>query len=544
MINAVWILLFSGVALLLGYRFYGRFVEKRLGVDPERKTPAHTMRDGVDYVPAKAPVLLGHHFASIAGASPIIGPITAAVFGWVPVVLWIVVGGIFMGAVHDMSSLVISLRHQGRTIGEVIDERVGRDGKKLFLAFSFFALILVISAFLIIVAGLFEQAPNVGSSSMLFIMLAVLFGLFMRRTNVSLGVATIFGVGLLFLCIKLGMMMPIQLSYKAWLSILVVYVFIAATSPVWILLQPRDYLNSFLLYALMGGAFIGILFARPEIHLEAFSSPNQNIGLLFPMLFVTVACGAISGFHCLVASGTTSKQLDSEKDAKLIGFGGMLIECFLAILAIITAGVLIKADYNALVSNPVVLFSQGIGSFLSHLGMSQAAGTTFAALAVSAFALTSLDTATRLCRFCFQEYFSPKSNEKPNILFTNRYISTAITVAIGSSLAFTSTSGLGLLWPLFGSANQLLAALALLAASIWLAAKGIRYGFVFVPMLFMFAVTITALVFLVRQTFLDGNYLLAVFGIGLLVVAIRLLILAFKRFGFKRQPRIDSVSVD
>lgn len=546
MFNAVWLVLFAGIALLLGYRFYGRFVERRLGVDPQRETPAHTLRDGVDYIPTKAPVVLGHHFASIAGASPIIGPITAAVFGWAPVVLWILVGGIFMGAVHDFTSLVASLRHQGRSLGAIIEERVGRDGKRLFLLFSFFALILVISAFLIIVAKTFSEDPSAGSSSILFIVLAVFFGIFMRKTNVSLGVATIVGVALLFICIKLGLMFPVQLSYKTWLYFLVAYVFVAATSPIWILLQPRDYLNSFLLYALMGGAFIGIVIARPNIQLEAFTGMNQNIGLLFPILFVTVACGAISGFHCLVASGTTAKQLDSEKDAKLVGYGGMLIECSLAILAIITAAMLVKADYNTLFERgPVVLFSEGVGSFLAHLGFAQATGTTFAALAVSAFALTSLDTATRLCRFCFQEYFSPKTNESPNVLFTNRFVGTAITVIVGASLAFTAQSGqLGLLWPLFGSANQLLAALALMAGSIWLSARGIRYGFLFIPMLFMFAVTITALVLLVVKTYSEGNYILTVFAFGMIIVAVRLLVLAFKRFGFKRQPRIDPAAAE
>ncbi len=543
MFNAVWIVVVSIIALLLGYRYYGDFVSKRLGVDPSRKTPAHTHYDGIDYVPAKKQVLLGHHFASIAGASPIIGPITAAVFGWVPVVLWILIGGIFMGAVHDFSSLMASIRHQGRSIGEVIEERIGKDGKRLFLAFSFSALLLVVSAFLIIVAKTFVDTPSAGSSSILFIFLAVLFGLFMKRSNASLGIASLFGVVLLFVCIYLGLKFPVSLSFEMWLVLMLIYIFIASTLPVWVLLQPRDYLNSFLLYALMIGAFIGILFARPTVHLEAYTSFDQDLGLLFPLLFVTVACGAVSGFHSLIASGTTAKQLDSEKDAKLISFGAMLIECSLAVLAILTAAVITKSAYgNLIAKGPVVLFSEGVGSFMSHIGIQQETGKTFAALAVSAFALTSLDTATRLCRFCFQEFFSPDKEQKAGVLFSNRFIGTGVTVGLGAALAFSGQWEL--LWPLFGSANQLLAALALLAASIWLAGRGIRFGFTFIPMIFMFSVTLTALVFLIARTFMQGQYVLTLFGIGLLVVAVMLLVLAYKRFGFKRDLSLEPKPVD
>lgn len=532
--GSFYILFFAIIALLLGYKYYGDFVKKRLGVDETRETPAHTNYDGVDYVPAKAPVLLGHHFASIAGASPIIGPIVAAVFGWVPVVLWILVGGIFMGAVHDFSSLMASVRNQGRSIGEVVEERIGRDGKKLFLVFSFFALILVVSAFMIIVAQTFVANPSAGTSSILFIILAVFFGMFVYRRKAPLAIASGIGIVLLFIAIYLGLQYPLNLSFNTWLILLTIYIFVASTTPVWILLQPRDYLNSFLLYFLMIGGFIGVFIASPEIHLEAYTSFNQDIGMMFPLLFVTVACGAISGFHSLVASGTTSKQLDSEKDAKLIGYGGMLIECSLSILAIITAAILTKSQYADAISNggPVALFSAGVGSFMSQLGIAVSTGTTFAALAVSAFALTSLDTATRLCRFTFQEFFSPVKGEKASVLNTNRFIGTTVTVAVGASLAFSGKWEL--LWPLFGTANQLLAALALLAVSLWLAARGIRYGFTMIPMVFMFAVTITALVVLLKKYYLESQFLLLLFTIGLLVVAVMLIVLAYKRFGLKK----------
>jgi len=529
MFNAVWLVVFALVAFILGYRFYGNFVSNRLGVDPSRRTPAHELKDGVDYVPSRAPILLGHHFASIAGASPIIGPIVAAVFGWVPVVLWIMIGGIFMGAVHDFSSLVVSVRHQGRSIGEVIEERIGRDGKRLFLIFSFFALTLVISAFFIIVAKTFVENPSVGTSSILFIVLAVFFGFFVYRRNAPLGVSSVIGVLLLLLCVYLGLRFPIELSFNTWLVLLVIYVFIAAASPVWILLQPRDYLNSFLLYILMVGAFIGIIFAKPILRLEGYTGFSQDLGYLFPLLFVTVACGAISGFHSLVASGTTAKQLNSEKDAKLIGYGGMLIESLLSILAIITAASLTRMEYGSLIQGgPVALFSEGVGRFMTHIGLQQATGKTFAALAVSAFALTSLDTATRLCRFAFQEFFSPKKGEVSGVLNRNRFIGTAVAVACGGGLAVSGKWEL--IWPLFGSANQLLAAIALLAVTIWLAGRGIRYGFTLYPMIFMFVVTLTALVFVFWKNLSGGHYLLAVLSIALMLVAFMLIVLTFKRF--------------
>ncbi len=533
MFNGVWLLIVAFITLGLGYRYYGNFVSRRLGIDPSRETPAHTKKDGVDYVPAKAPVLLGHHFASIAGASPIIGPIAAAQFGWLPVVLWILIGGIFMGAVHDFASLVASVRHQGRSIGEVIEERIGRDGKRLFLIFSFFALILVVSAFLIIVAGTFVREPSAGTSSILFILLAIVFGTVIQSNKVNLIAASVIGVVLLFLCVWLGLQFPIELSFNTWLTILVFYVFIAATTPVWILLQPRDYLNSYLLYFLMAGGLIGAFIARPVVKLEAYTAFNQEIGLLFPILFVTVACGAISGFHSLVASGTTSKQLSSEKDAKVVGYGGMLMESSLSVLAILTAAVLTASQYNTF-ENPVVLFSNGVGGFLSHIGLEKATGTTFAALAVSAFALTSLDTATRLCRFSFQEFFSPKSGEKPGLLNTNRFIGTAFTVAVGGSLAFSGKWSL--IWPLFGSANQLLAALALLAVTVWLASRGIKNGFTMLPMIFMFAVTLTALVFLLYKYISESQILLAILSFALIIVAVTLIYLAFRRFGFRKAP--------
>ena len=539
MINALWILLIALVCLILGYRFYGKFIGKHLGIDSERQTPAHTMRDGVDYVPAKAPVLLGHHFASIAGAAPIIGPIVAAVYGWFPVVLWIVIGGIFMGAVHDFSSLVASVRHQGKSIGEVIEDRVGHGGKLLFLVFSFFALILVISAFTIIVANTFVRVPEAATASILFILLALLFGFGVYRRNIPLGISTIIGVVLLFLCVYLGLAFPLQLSFQVWMVVLLVYIFCASVTPVWILLQPRDYLNSFLLYFMIIGALIGIFIARPSLQLEHYTAFNQNIGYLFPILFVTVACGAISGFHSLVASGTTAKQLNNEKDAKLVGYGSMLIESLLAVVALITAAMITRAKYQTFFPEPgpVALFAEGVGSFLSKLGMPLEAGISFTALAVSAFALTSLDTATRLARFSFQEFFAPKKGENPSILATNRFIGTTIVVIIAGALSYSGKWQA--IWPLFGSANQLLAAIALLAVSVWLASRGRKNAFTKYPMIFMFAVTLTALVIILINNISKGNYVLSVFGFLLLAVAVILGFLASKKLFGKESATIS-----
>jgi len=536
MFNVLWLMIISITFLILGYRFYGKLVSKNIGIDPEKETPAHSMKDGVDYVPAKAPVLLGHHFASIAGAAPIIGPITAAVYGWLPVFIWVIIGGVFLGAVHDFTSLVASVRHQGRSIGEVIEERVGHNGKLLFLVFSFFALILVISAFTIIVARTFVSTPSAATSSILFIALALIFGFGVYRRNFSLGISTAIGVILLFLCVYLGLRFPINLSFQTWVILLLVYIFCASVTPVWILLQPRDYLNSFLLYAMILGALIGIVFSSPSINFQPFTTFHaQNLGYLFPILFVTVACGAISGFHSLVASGTTAKQLNNEKDAKIIGYGGMLIESLLAVIALVTVIILTRDKYQSLLSaGPVAIFSEGIGTFMSKFGIPFDAGKSFTALAVSAFALTSLDTATRLARFSFQEFFMPKKGQTPSILSSNRFIGTLIVVVIAGALSYSGKWQA--IWPLFGAANQLLAAIALLAISVWLASMGRKNYFTKYPMMFMFAVTLTALVIIFFNNVSKGNYVLSVFAILLLAVAVILSYLALKKLFVKTNP--------
>ncbi|MCI2055555.1 MAG: carbon starvation protein A [Oscillibacter sp.] len=506
--NSLVILLISIVVLVCGYLFYGKWLAKEWGVDPSRETPAHTMADGLDYCPAKAPVLLGHHFASIAGAGPINGPIQAAIFGWVPVLLWILLGGVFFGATHDFAALFSSIRHEGKSIGHVIEVNIGRKGKRLFLVFAYLTLLLVVAAFGSIVVGTFASGAEgtdafnlangrTASISMLFILLAILFGFFVYRRNAPLGVSTVIGVAALIGCIALGYNFPVHMTATFWTFFVLAYILIASVTPVWILLQPRDYLNSFLLYGMIILAIVGIVVAHPVMNLPAFTGFRGIAGTsyLFPVLFITVACGAISGFHSLVGSGTTAKQLDNEKDAMAIGYGGMLIECGLAVISLICVGVLF-ADGAMPAGTPTVVFATGISQMLTTVGLSADVMYSILILAVSAFCLTSLDTATRLARYMLQEFFVDEGEDVKNLtgfkkLIANPFVSTLITVILGGLLM---TGGYTKIWPLFGAANQLLAALALLACAAWLGNIGKNNKMFYIPMVFMLCATLTSLV--------------------------------------------------
>ena len=487
--NGIVLILIAIAIFVIAYLSYGRWLAKQWGIDPTRKTPAHEMEDGVDYVPAKAPVLLGHHFASIAGAGPINGPIQAAFFGWVPAFLWIIIGGIFFGAVHDFGALFSSVRHKGLSIGAVIEENISKKCKTLFTIFAWLVLILVVAAFGDIVANSFTGSAangSVATASLLFIPLSIAFGFLVYRKNAPLLVSTIAGCVCLAIAIAIGIAFPIMLPKTFWLGFVIVYIFIASTAPVWILLQPRDYLNSFLLYFMIGAAVVGIIVANPVIQTPAFVGFNVNGQSLFPVLFITVACGAISGFHSLVGSGTTSKQLDNEKDALLIGYGGMLIECVLAVISLIAIGTL-SADGSIAAtgaSAPAVVFATAISNFLATIGLPTSITFTIISLAVSAFALTSLDTATRLGRFMFQELF-PK-----NKTLSNMYVSTAITAGIGFIFCL---AGYQNVWPLFGACNQLVAVPAFLALATYLKRKGKNEKMLYIPMIFMLAATLTSL---------------------------------------------------
>lgn len=526
------LLLISGIILFIAYFSYGNYVYKKFGLTDKRKAPSHTYQDGVDYVPSKPIVVLGHHFASIAGAGPIVGPIIAVTFGWIPAVIWILVGGIFFGAVHDLGSMAASLRNQGKSIGVIIQNNIGQKGKQLFILFSFSTLILIIGVFADIIAKTFVNNAGVASASILFILLATVFGFVSRlvgNSKTAFIIISAIGVILMYYFVYLGMQLPFALDYQTWVYILLAYAFIASVTPVSMLLQPRDYLNSFLLYGLIISAVVGVFIANPniemdtEIHIHA-----DNLGYLFPVLFVTIACGAISGFHSLVASGTTSKQLDKESDAKVVGFGGMLIESFLAIISVGAVIVMSRGEYLGRLGEegPVPLFASGLGSMISSMGISEGFAVGFVALTVSAFALTTLDTCTRLARFTLQEYFEDVKHPVGSKVAQNRYVSTSIVVLL--SVLLLASGEFTTLWPIFGSANQLLAALALLTIAVWMIRKKVKATFVTIPMFFMFAVTLSSLGLFAWQNLQKEVYVLAVIASLLFVLSIALIILAAK----------------
>lgn len=501
--SGVLLILLGIVIFVVAYMTYGKFLAKSWGIDPSRTTPAHTLEDGVDYCPAKTPVLMGHHFSSIAGAGPINGPIQAAYFGWVPCFLWIVIGGIFFGAVQDFGSLFVSIRHAGKSLGEVIEDTIGRRTRVLFTVFAWLVLLLVIAAFGDIVASSFAGSTangSVATASILFIFLAIGFGFAVYRKNASMVVASVVGVILLALCVVIGLYFPIMLPKSFWIGFVFVYIMIASVTPVWILLQPRDYLSSYLLYFMMIAAVIGIIGAHPTIQTPAFVGFHVGNSYMFPALFITIACGAVSGFHSLIASGTTSKQLDNEKDALLVGYGSMLIECVLAVISLITIGYLSVDGSQAAVKealgldtiSPTIIFGTAISGFFADMGFGEkaiSATYTIICLAVSCFCLTSLDTATRLGRFMFQELFATKKSGEKNIL-SNMYVATVITALGGFVLCL---AGYSKVWPLFGAANQLVAVPAFLAIACYLKKIGKNNKMLFIPIVFMAAATLTSL---------------------------------------------------
>jgi carbon starvation protein len=557
----------NGIVLLLGatalfavaYFFYGRLLERVLGVDPARPTPAKTRGDGVDYVPAHPAVLFGHHFASIAGAGPIVGPIAAAYFGWGAVVAWVVLGCIFIGAVHDMVSLYLSVRHEGRSIASVIETVLGRPGKLLFLLFCWSTLILVCAEFTRQVALTFVNAPEVATASLLFIALAVVFGLAVNRLKVPLLPATVVFVPVMFAFIWVGTKAPLDLcrmfglspagAQTAWSVVLLAYCFLASTLPVWLLLQPRDYLNSYLLYAMMGLGFLGVFAAAPAVNLDAFvgwRAPNAKGAMtpLFPFLFITIACGACSGFHSLVASGTTAKQLASERHIRPVAYGGMLLEGVLAILALLAVGSFAQPELlDKLGSQSAVgLFAGGLASFCTKFGIPYEAGKVFMSLAVSAFLMTSVDTATRLARFTWQELFAgPQGRTKtPNPFVSpvsNMYVATGLVVALVALLLLGNPEAAKNLWNVFASANQLLAGLTLFTASLWLYKNRKAWWITLFPMLFMLAVSSAGLWLLCTGSWKAGNPTLGVVTAILLALAAVLVLLAVVRFGQARRER-------
>ena len=553
------VLLIIGIAVLLGgYIFYGRWLCKQWGVgESKEETPAHTMEDGVDYVPAKAPILMGHHFSSIAGAGPITGPISAAGlgFGWLACTLWILIGGIFFGGVHDFGALFASVRHGGKSIGEIISANMSLRAKRLFIIFSYLTLILVVAAFASIVASTFgatyvdgvldmeasKANAQVAMVSLLFILIAIIFGYCVYRRNAPISVASVVGVVAIVAIIFIGLNFhPIYLSTTAWMWIVGVYILVASVTPVWILLQPRDYLSSFLLYAMLILAAVAVVMGHPSMDSLPVFNAEGNTTPVFPVLFTTIACGAISGFHSLVASGTTSKQLDKETDAKPIAYGGMLIECVLAIMTLIAVAYAYKwnADNPDLaLKGATAIFGGGIAGMIDpSRGSLYHILYTLLVLTYSTFCLTSLDTATRMGRFMFQEFWidSTKGETPENVtgfkkIMANPYVATIITVVLG---VFLGLNGYAKIWALFGSANQLLAALALLAVATWLGNIGKNNKMFLLPMAFMLVVTIFSLIIntktqigLITAGGADwGPYVQAILGVLLVILAIVLAI--------------------
>lgn len=566
--NGLLLLVIAVAVLVCGYLFYGSWLCKQWGVgESKEETPAHTMEDGIDYVPAKAPVLMGHHFSSIAGAGPITGPISAmaAGFGWLPATLWILIGGVFVGGVHDFGALFASIRHGGKSIGEIISANMSRRAKRLFIIFSYLTLILVVAAFASIVAGTFgitnaagdtlaEAAQDTNASvamvSILFIVLAVIFGFLVYRRKAPMGITSVIGIVAIIICMVIGMNFhPFYFSYKTWMIIVAIYIAVASVTPVWILLQPRDYLSSFLLYAMLALAVFAVIVAHPSMSALPTVQAETCTTPVFPVLFTTIACGACSGFHSLVSSGTTSKQLDKETDAKPIAYGGMLLECVLAILTL--CAVAYAFNYNATAEAPLAgataIFAGGIAGMASSVAGGMGSGLytvlyTLLVLTYSAFCLTSLDTATRLARFMFQEFWidSTKGETPENVTgakktLANPYVATIITVVLGVALGLT---GYAKIWALFGSANQLLAALGLLAVATWLGNVGKKNIMVVIPMFFMLCVTIASLCINTKTQFgfiqngvLDaatgnmvaadwGPYVQVVIGVLLIVLAL------------------------
>ena len=563
--NSLVLLIICIAVLVCGYIFYGGWLCKQWGVgESNQPTPAHRMEDGVDYVPAKAPVLMGHHFSSIAGAGPITGPIGAAMFGWLPVTLWVLIGGVFFGGVHDFGALFASIRHDGQSIGEVISANMSRRAKRLFIIFSYLTLILVVAAFASIVASTFgatvDEATgaidiaasgtqaSVAMVSILFILIAIVFGFCVYRRNVPMGIASVIGVIAIVVIMAVGMNFhPIYLTTKTWMIIVGIYIAVASVTPVWILLQPRDYLSSFLLYAMMAVALVGVVLSHAQLGgadglpaVTSFAVDNGNgVQYMFPVLFTTVACGAISGFHSLVSSGTTSKQLDKETDAKPIAYGGMLLECVLAVVTICAINFAYKynaANPDSALTGATAIFGGGIANMYSMFGQ----GTvnvlrTLLVLTYSAFCLTSLDTATRLARFMFQEFWLEPGQTPKDIkegwkkVMVNPYFATILTVVLGIILGMT---GYSKIWGLFGAANQLLAGIGLLAVATWLGNAGKNNKMFLLPMAFMIVVTIASLCLTIKNqvglisagTADWGAYAQSILGVLLIILAVVLVI--------------------
>lgn len=507
--NGLVIVLIAIVVLGAGYLFYGRWLANKWGLDPKAKTPAYTHEDGQDYVPSSKLTVFAHQFSSIAGAGPVTGPILASVFGWVPVLLWLLIGGLFFGAVQDFGALYASVKNEGKSMGMIIEKYIGRTGRKLFMLFCWLFTLLVMAAFTDMVAGTFvgkgvegmTKATGYANSaaasiSMLFIVVAIIFGLIQKKVGkmkewVRAGVA----IALLVVMFIIGMKLPMYATKSTWIYIVMAYLFLASVMPMWLLMEPRDYMTTFMLLGMIIGAVVGVIAEHPTMKLNAFSGFNVDGSYLFPTLFVTIACGAVSGFHSLVSSGTSSKTISNEKDMPMVGYGAMVVESLLGVVALVVVGA-VAVNGTKPEGTPFSIFSTGVAGFFEKFGIPVQVATVFMTMCVSALALTSLDSVARIGRMSFQELFYGDTTDTSKMpgwqkVLTNKYFATIITLFFGYLLTL---GGYNNIWPLFGSANQLLAALVLIALAVFLKTTGRTGWTLYIPMFVMLAVTFTALI--------------------------------------------------
>ena len=509
--NTLVIVLIAAVCLFAAYVLYGRWLAKKWGIDPKAKTPATLHNDGQDYVPTDGWTVFAHQFSSIAGAGPVTGAIQAAAFGWLPVLLWIILGGIFFGAVTDFGALYASVKNDGRSMGLLIEKYIGKTGRKLFLGFCWLFCLIVIAAFADMVADTFnayvvtdgvqslsENATvngAAGSISLFFILFAVVFGVLQHKLKLTGWKEVVFGLVCTVLAFVFGMNFPVILGKDMWVYIAFAYIFLAAVLPMWFVMQPRDYMSTFMFIGMIAGAVLGLVFAHPAMNLPAFTGfQNESLGTLFPILFVTVACGAVSGFHSLVSSGTSSKTVSNEKDMLKVGYGAMVLESLLAVIALCVAGAAAGADGTAAVGTPFQIFSSGVAGFLEMFGIPVYVAQSFMTMCVSALAFTTLDSVARIGRMSFQELFSVDDMEHAEgwrRVLCNKYFSTLITLVFGYILTQVGYSNI---WPLFGSANQLLSALVLITLCVFLKVTGRELRTLVPPFVIMLVVTFSALV--------------------------------------------------
>ena len=542
--NTLVIVLISAICLASAYVLYGRFLAKKWGIDPKAKTPAVVHADGQDYVPTDGWTVFSHQFSSIAGAGPVTGAIQAAVFGWVPVLLWILIGGVFFGAVTDFGALYVSVKNDGKSMGLLIEKYIGKLGRKLFLVFCWLFTWLVIAAFADMVAGTFNAYQTVdgvtslsaaaetngaaGTISLLFIAFAMLFGVLQTRLHFTGWKETVLGLSCTVAALALGMMAPITAGKEAWTYITFIYIFFAAVLPMWLLKQPRDIMTTYMFIGMIAGAVLGLFVAHPTMNLPMYTGfHNEKLGDMFPILFVTVACGAVSGFHSLVSSGTSSKTVANEKDMLKVGYGAMVLESLLAVLALCVAGAAAGADGTPAAGTPFQIFSSGVAGFFQMFGVPMYIAQCFMTMCVSALALTSLDAVARIGRMSLQELFSVDDMEHAEgwrKFICNKYVSTLLTLFFGFVLTRIGYSNI---WPLFGSANQLLSALVLVTLCVFMKVTGRSNKMLFPPLAIMLCVTTTALVQRTKAlvtAFASGSATFMVEGLQL-IIAILLMLL-------------------